>query len=101
MNTIDEQAVAAVVGVIVGVTALVRFAFPNIPTRFIPLVTWAVAIVLYMFWTGDTGPDGIKAGILAGLSATGAHAGLRKTLDPDKENSKKIKQLRDRFGKQL
>lgn len=96
---IDEGAVAATVAVVIGATGFIRTAVPALPTRWIPLLTWLAATILYPIWCGDYNAETIKAGVLAGLSTTGLHAGVRKTVDPDKKLKGKMTAIRKKFGK--
>lgn len=66
------------------VGALLKNAFPNVPNRIIPFTTWALGVVAYLAISkGWSDPGQWIAAIVAAATATGAHSGVKNTLQSD------------------
>ena len=81
MNTnINLTEFAGVVAALMLVGAFLKNAVPQLPSRWIPLVTWALALVGWMALTkGWSDPAQWIAGIVAAATATGMHSGIKNT----------------------
>lgn len=82
MNTqINIAEFGSVVAGLMLVGAILKHAFPAFPNRLIPLATLLLGIVSYLTLTGGwtSGPQWIAA-VIAAATATGAHSGIKNTL---------------------
>lgn len=74
-------------GVIVAlliVGSILKNAFPNMPNRIIPLITWALGVVAYLGMTNGWKqfPQWIAA-VVAAATATGTHSGIKNSFQPN------------------
>ena len=71
-------------GVIVAllvVGSILKNAFPNLPNRIIPLITWTLGLVAYLAMThGWRDPNQWIAAIVASATATGTHSGIKNSF---------------------
>lgn len=81
MNENNLTDAATIIPMILIAGAILKHAFPTLPNRFIPLMTWILGALGYLLKSGDwTGPN-IFTAILVAASATGIHSGLKNTME--------------------
>lgn len=59
---------------------LLKNAFPKFPNRFIPLLTWLLAVPAFVVFSGDASAKGLVTAAMVALTATGIHSGIKNTL---------------------
>lgn len=73
-------------GVIVAlliVGSILKNAFPNLPNRIIPLITWVLGVVAYLSMTGGwRDANQWIAAVVAAATATGTHSGIKNSFQP-------------------
>ncbi len=69
------------------VGAILRYAFPTFPNRFIPAITWGFGVLAYLTLTsGWTDSKQWLAAVVAAATATGTHSAIKNTVqkpEPD------------------
>lgn len=71
------------------VGSILKNAFPNLPNRIIPLITWVLGVVAYLSLSGGwTNSQAWIAAIVASATATGTHSGIKNTFQKEEEPTK-------------
>lgn len=60
---------------------LLKYSFPNLPNRLIPLILGGVGVLLAILWTGSFNGQNILIGFISGLASTGIHQIKKGLLD--------------------
>lgn len=79
--TINVGEFASIVAGLMLVGAILKNAIPQLPNRWIPLITWILGVIAYLSLTnGWKDANQWIAAIVTAATATGAHSGIKNTL---------------------
>jgi hypothetical protein len=70
-----------VIAALLIVGSILKNAFPNMPNRIIPLITWGLGVASYLVLTnGWQQPAQWIAAVVAAATATGTHSGIKNSF---------------------
>lgn len=76
----DLEVSITTVAIVSAMVQLLKTTIPEMPTRFLPLATTIIGIVVVLVNAGDITRDVIMLGLLTGLSASGLYEATVRTI---------------------